>query len=262
METASADKTISITIKDNNQGGPNPPFTVSLINPVTGGAVGGTPSSEIVTVTDVDGLNLPGALQFISAAEGVTKTAGTVKLSVIRTAGSHGAVSVNYQTADGTALAGSNYTTTSGTLNWADSDVATKIVSVPIINSASQQSDLSFFMSLSNPGGGASVGIVAMTTVTIVNTIGGTPPVITPPGPLATPNPVALPGPANLSVSATDPNNKPLTYAWSEFIRAWKCHVCSERERRHRTTLSRTFAASGSIFVAHYSLQWFRQHNR
>ena len=57
-----ADKTISITIKDNNQGGPNPPFTVSLKNPVTGGAVLGIPSSEIVTVTDVDGLNLPGVL--------------------------------------------------------------------------------------------------------------------------------------------------------------------------------------------------------
>ena len=37
-----ADKTISITIKDNHQGGPNPPFTVSLTNPTTGGAVRGT----------------------------------------------------------------------------------------------------------------------------------------------------------------------------------------------------------------------------
>ncbi len=256
-----SDKTISITIKDDNQGGPNPPFTVSLSAPLTGGAQLGTWNSEVVTVTDVDGLNLPGVLQFISASEGVNKTVGTAKLDVTRTKGSHGAVSVNYQTADGTALAGSNYTTTSGTINWANGDVATKTITVPILNSASQSSDVSFTLMLSSPAiGGASVGVPSSTTITIVNNNGGAPPTITT-NPAATPNPVTLPASTQLSVVATDPNNKTLTYTWRKLSGPGNVTFGSNGTVASNNS-SATFDAAGSLFFARHNLQWVGQHHR
>ena len=205
---------ISITIKDDGLGRPNPTFTVFLVTPQgEGGAQVGTYSPEIVTVTDVDGANLPGVLQFQSANEGVNKTNGTATLTVTRTGGSHGTASVNYQTLNGTALAGSNYSATTGTLNWADGDASSKTIVVPILNDASQQSDITFTMALSNPVT-AALGSIPTTTVTIVNDNALLPPVITS-GPTANPNVVLLPATTLLSVSANDPNNRALTYTWN-----------------------------------------------
>ncbi|NTV73035.1 MAG: hypothetical protein HGA66_02375, partial [Holophaga sp.] len=51
-----------------------------------------------------------------------------------RTGGTYGAASVSYSTSDGTATAGSDYTTISGTLNWTNGDAADKFFDVLIIN--------------------------------------------------------------------------------------------------------------------------------
>jgi sugar lactone lactonase YvrE len=61
-------------------------------------------------------------------------------------------VTVNYATADGTAVAGANYTAASGTLTFAPG-VTTQTVRVPILDSGSQTTALSFTVSLSNPQG-------------------------------------------------------------------------------------------------------------
>ncbi|RZJ66923.1 MAG: T9SS type A sorting domain-containing protein [Flavobacterium sp.] len=50
----------------------------------------------------------------------------TKNITVYRHGGSTGAVSINYATSDGTAIAGSDYIATSGTLTWADGDMAPK----------------------------------------------------------------------------------------------------------------------------------------
>ena len=52
-------------------------------------------------------------------------------------------VTVNYATADGTALAGTNYTATSGTLTFAPG-VTTETIRVPILDSGSQTTPLTF----------------------------------------------------------------------------------------------------------------------
>ena len=55
-------------------------------------------------------------------------------MTVNRTGGSSGAVSVSYATADGTAVASSDYSATSGTLQWADGDASSQSFAVPISN--------------------------------------------------------------------------------------------------------------------------------
>ena len=67
-----------------------------------------------------------GTLQLSSATYSTSEGAGSVTITVTRTGGSSGAVSVDYATADNTATAPSDYAATSGTLNWADGDTASK----------------------------------------------------------------------------------------------------------------------------------------
>jgi DNA-binding beta-propeller fold protein YncE len=59
-------------------------------------------------------------------------------------------VTVNYATADGTALAGTNYTATSGTITFPPG-VTTQTIRVPLLDSGSQTTSLSFTVTLSNP---------------------------------------------------------------------------------------------------------------
>lgn len=61
-------------------------------------------------------------------------------------------VTVSYATADGTAVAGTNYTATSGTLTIAPG-VTTQTIRVPILDSGNQTTALTFTLNLSSPEG-------------------------------------------------------------------------------------------------------------
>jgi len=61
-------------------------------------------------------------------------------------------VTVNYTTADGTAMAGTNYVATSGTLTFAPG-WTTATIAVPILDSGGQTTPLTFTLTLSNPEG-------------------------------------------------------------------------------------------------------------
>ena len=112
----------------------------------------------------------PGSVQLSAATATVTEAVGSATLSVNRTGGS-GAVSVNYATADDTALAGTDYQATSGTLSWADGDTTAKTISVPIINRNLTAGSTFFLVNLSAPAGGATLGTPAQAAVTILDTL-------------------------------------------------------------------------------------------
>lgn len=78
----------------------------------------------------------PGVLSFVTSAMTVMENAGNVLATVTRTGGSSGAASVLYSTSPGTALAGVDYTTTVGNLNWSSGDGSSRTIAVPIINNA------------------------------------------------------------------------------------------------------------------------------
>jgi hypothetical protein len=59
-------------------------------------------------------------------------------------------VTVNYASADGTSRAGANYTATSGTLAFAPG-VTSERIRMPLLDSGSQTTSLTFTVSLSNP---------------------------------------------------------------------------------------------------------------
>lgn len=90
---------------------------------------------------------------------------GTLRVCVERVAGYAGVAEVAYTTTAGTATAGSDYTTTAGTLEWADGEGGLKCIDIPILAAATATQnftiDLSAFV-------GAVGGSCDQVTVTFV----------------------------------------------------------------------------------------------
>jgi plastocyanin len=114
------------------------------------------------TIT-VLGNGAPGNLGFSSATYSALDSAANASISVVRTGGSSGAVSVHYATSDGTAHAGRDYTSASGTLSWADGDASAKSFAVPLLANGSGTVNLA----LSAPSGGAALASPSTATLTI-----------------------------------------------------------------------------------------------
>jgi len=137
-----------------------------LSNAGTSGAALGSPSSAIATITG-DAVAAVGSLQLSASSYGVGQAAGTLSVTVNRTGGSSGAVSVTYATANGTAVAGTDFTASSGTLNWASGDSASKSFSVPVSNATPFSGSKAFTVALSSPTGGATLSSPSSAGVTI-----------------------------------------------------------------------------------------------
>jgi len=160
-------KTITIPILDDAIFEGNEAFSLSLSNP-TGGAALGSPATETITILDNE-QPPPGTLQFTVSTASVNESAGTITLTVSRVIGSSGAVGVQYATGNGSATAGSDYTTTSGTLSWANGDTSPKTITVPILDDSAVEGSETFTLALSNPTGGARLGSPTTVTITILD---------------------------------------------------------------------------------------------
>ncbi|MEA2302871.1 MAG: hypothetical protein QOH43_151 [Solirubrobacteraceae bacterium] len=121
---------------------------------------------DVVAMDDfLYGEPLPGQLAFQVAAARVDEDAGRAVLTVARAGANAAPATVAFATADGTAVAGQDYTPASGTLNFGAGD-ATKQIEVPISADAARESDEAFSVNLSNPSG-AALAAPQVATVTI-----------------------------------------------------------------------------------------------
>jgi hypothetical protein len=109
-----------------------------------------------------------GTLQLGLAAYGVKEGRGTLTVSIARTGGTMGRVSLDYATVDGSAVAGADYTETSGTLPFGAGERSKSFV-VPILNDSSGEGSETFTIVLSNPTGGAILGPRSAAPATIVD---------------------------------------------------------------------------------------------
>ena len=163
-----AGKTFTVPVTDDAADEPDETVLLSLASP-TGGAVLGAPVAATLTITDNDAPSPAGTLQFSAPTYGVGEAGAQATVTVTRTGGSTGAISVQYASADGSATAGSDYTTAAGTLNWADQDAAAKTFTVPVTNDATDEPDETITLTLSTPGGGAVLGSPATALLTITD---------------------------------------------------------------------------------------------
>ncbi|MDX6696556.1 MAG: trimeric autotransporter adhesin [Blastocatellia bacterium] len=98
----------------------------------------------------------------------VAENAGSVTVTVTRSGDTSSSASVSYTTQDGTATAGSDYTTTSGTLFFNPGET-TKTFNVPIIDNAVAESSETFSILLSNASNGFTFGTSNPYTITITD---------------------------------------------------------------------------------------------
>jgi dienelactone hydrolase len=137
-------------------------FQVILSNPA-GGAVLGLRTNATVRITDNDT-----GLQFEFASYSASEDAGSVLIGVVRGDDGDFPVTVDYATSDGTAIAGSDYSQSSGTLSFAAGEKV-KLFTVPILNDSAKEANKTFELTLSNPTGGAVLDSRKTVTVTIVD---------------------------------------------------------------------------------------------
>ena len=126
------------------------PAAVELTHTVAGGDYAGEAAGSVTVVTTeltVPELTLSPSTASVSESVGVAGQAFTVTLSVA----SSETVTVSYGTADGTAAAGADYTSTSGTLTFSPGGSLSQTFSVPILGDALNEDDETFTVSLGSP---------------------------------------------------------------------------------------------------------------
>ena len=126
---------------------PDETVVVSLGGISGGGfeAIAANPAANSVTTTITD--NDPTPSLVINDVT-VNEAAGTATFTVTLSAASGQTVTVNYATGGGSATAGSDYTTTSGTLTFTPG-VVTQTITVPITNDTATESSETFNVTLS-----------------------------------------------------------------------------------------------------------------
>lgn len=123
-----------------------------------------------VTVADNDA---HGTIQLASASRLLYENAGPATFEVTRTGGSTGALTVAYQTGSGTAQAGQDFVTTSGTLHWAHLEGGSKTITVPLVDNTTPEGPETFTVTLTSAtadGSGVNVlGTPTSATATILD---------------------------------------------------------------------------------------------
>ena len=117
-------------------------------------------------ITEDDPPPPAGSLQFSAAAFSVAEGGANVTVSVTRSGGGAGAVTVDYASSNGSARAGTDYAAMAGTLSFADG-VVSQSFSASILDDSLFEGDETFNLNLSNVTGGASLGTPATASVTI-----------------------------------------------------------------------------------------------
>jgi hypothetical protein len=148
-----------------------PTETVTL---TLGGVVGaqiapGRGTSVLSILEDDRGgtVQIPAAL-FNASECPITTTPCNARVTLTRTGGTASEATVDFATADGTAVAGTDYVATTGTVTFA-SGQASQVILIPLVIELGAQPVKSFSVTISNPGGGASLGARTTTEVRITD---------------------------------------------------------------------------------------------
>ena len=155
--------TFTISILTNSPSLGNLSVNLILTN-ATGGAFVDFPSNSVLTI-----LEAPGALSFAATNFLVFENATNAIITVIRTGGSAGNVSVTAATSPGTASEGLDYVNTVALLAWLNGDSAPKTFTIPIVNDQRFEPNETVILTLSSPTGFAVVGTNGTATLTIID---------------------------------------------------------------------------------------------
>lgn len=130
-------------------------FSMSLSSP-TGGAALGSPSSAAATINDNDVAAPCAAVNFSVNDPPLVVEGSPLTFTVSKGGATSSSCSVSYATANGTAIAGTNYVAKSGTLTFSSAQSSLNVV-VTTIDTQRAKNVRTMFLNLSNAGGGATI---------------------------------------------------------------------------------------------------------
>jgi uncharacterized repeat protein (TIGR01451 family)/uncharacterized delta-60 repeat protein len=151
-------KRIGIPIIQLNHAVGNLSFNVNLSNPQGGATILNSSNAPVTIIDNNIGVG------FGNSIYGAVETAGSVTLAVNRV-GTNGTTQVSFATTNGTAIAGTNYQATSGTLTFNPGE-SVKTFNVNLLHDPRVTGDLSFTVNLFNPSAPAQL-ITSSATVVV-----------------------------------------------------------------------------------------------
>ena len=158
--------TTSVTTDGNGNATINASFPVAL---GTGRVVTATATDPNGNTSEFSAGNATGAtgnVQFSVSSIQVIEDIGLMTVTVVRNGGAAGSLTVDYATTDGTAVAGQDYTATSGTLTFSGGET-TRTFQIPITDDATTETDETFTVVLRNTPTLDSLGVPSTLSVTI-----------------------------------------------------------------------------------------------
>lgn len=173
----SGPKTFQVTLLPPSGPGPAKTVLLALSNPTGGAVLDSAHANATLMIENQDTAAPPadgaGLLGFDESQISAIQGSGAVTVRVERSGGHSGAVTVAYDTSDGTAVAGTDYQPASGTLSWADGQQGVMTFQVLLLNNPSSTSNRAINLTLHDPTGGAALAAGnANATIVILNTSG------------------------------------------------------------------------------------------
>lgn len=159
-----SDRVIDLPITDDANLETTEWFLLKLSQP-TGGATLGDRWLTKVAINDNEP---PQFLQFASPTFSANENAGTAAITVTRTGGAGGTMTVDYSTSNGTATAGLDYLATTGSLTFLSGEVS-KTVTISLRDDAIFEGNEVLHVTLSNPQGGATLGTQTNADLTLID---------------------------------------------------------------------------------------------
>ncbi|WP_413174688.1 Calx-beta domain-containing protein [Anabaena azotica] len=150
--TVEANETVALTLLSGTG------YTIGTTTAVTGTITNDDTSSAVSISINADQTIVEGAA-----------SPQNVRYTVTLSASSSQTITVQYTTSNGTAIAGSDYTSTTGTLTFTPGTIS-QVIDIPIINDNNNEPNETFTVTLSSPTN-ASLGTKTTATTTITDTL-------------------------------------------------------------------------------------------
>lgn len=150
--------TTSVTTDGNGNATINANFPVALPTGRVVTATATDPGGNTSEFSAGDSTGANGQVQFSVSVMNVIEDIGLMTVTVVRTGGSAGTLTVDFATVDGTAVAGQDYTATSGTLTFAGGETI-KAFQIPITEDGPTEPNETFRVSLRNTPNLDSLGV-------------------------------------------------------------------------------------------------------
>jgi hypothetical protein len=158
--------TTSVNTNGNGDATINATLPISLVAGQVITATATDPNGNTSEFSAADSTSAAGSIQFSVSSLQIIEDIGVITLTAVRTGGSVGDLTVDYSTVDGTATAGQDYTSTSGTLSFLSGETS-KTIQIPILDDATTEPDERFTVELRNTLSMESVGSPAVVNVTV-----------------------------------------------------------------------------------------------